>query len=136
MNAVRQEVTAKIAVPDPNFVLLYVASPAASSAFYTDLLGRPPVESSPTFALFALASGVMLGLWARDAVKPAAGGATGASEIALALGDEDAVHTLHADWSARGLKIAQPPTTMDFGRTFVALDPDGHRLRVFAPTAP
>ena len=22
---------------------------------------------------------------------------------------------------------------MDFGRTFVALDPDGHRLRVFAP---
>jgi hypothetical protein len=24
---------------------------------------------------------------------------------------------------------------MDFGRTFVALDPDGHRLRVFAPAA-
>ena len=22
---------------------------------------------------------------------------------------------------------------MDFGRTFVGLDPDGHRLRVFAP---
>ena len=22
---------------------------------------------------------------------------------------------------------------LDFGRTFVALDPDGHRLRVFAP---
>jgi uncharacterized glyoxalase superfamily protein PhnB len=100
------------------------------------LLGRPPVESSPTFAMFALGSGVMLGLWARDEVKPAAGGAAAASEIALALGDEDAVHALHADWSARGLKIAQPPTTMDFGRTFVALDPDGHRLRGFAPTAP
>jgi hypothetical protein len=27
----------------------------------------------------------------------------------------------------------QPPTDMDFGRTFVALDPDGDRLRVFAP---
>jgi hypothetical protein len=25
---------------------------------------------------------------------------------------------------------------MDFGCTFVALDPDGHRLRVFAPSAP
>jgi len=25
---------------------------------------------------------------------------------------------------------------MDFGFTFVALDPDGHRLRVFAPSAP
>jgi hypothetical protein len=28
------------------------------------------------------------------------------------------------------------PTKMDFGTTFVALDPDGHRLRVFAPAAP
>ena len=27
------------------------------------------------------------------------------------------------------------PTAMDFGFTFVALDPDGHRLRVFAPGA-
>ncbi|MBU2848483.1 drug:proton antiporter, partial [Acidithiobacillus ferriphilus] len=24
----------------------------------------------------------------------------------------------------------------DFGYTFLAIDPDGHRLRVFAPTAP
>jgi catechol 2,3-dioxygenase-like lactoylglutathione lyase family enzyme len=30
----------------------------------------------------------------------------------------------------------QSPTELDFGRTFVALDPDGHRLRVFAPAAP
>jgi len=30
------------------------------------------------------------------------------------------------------LPIAQPLTQMDFGYTFVALDPDGHRLRVFA----
>jgi hypothetical protein len=28
--------------------------------------------------------------------------------------------------------MAQTPTEMDFGTTFVALDPDGHRLRVFA----
>jgi hypothetical protein len=34
------------------------------------------------------------------------------------------------------LKIAQAPTAMDFGMTFVALDPDGHRLRVFAPVVP
>ena len=33
-----------------------------------------------------------------------------------------------------GSKIRyQAPTDLDFGRTFVALDPDGHRLRVFAP---
>ena len=30
-----------------------------------------------------------------------------------------------------GLKILQTPTDLDFGRTFVALDPDNHRLRVY-----
>lgn len=121
-------------VPDPDFVLLYVANPAASVAFYTDLLGRPPVESSANFAMFALASGVRFGLWARHTVEPAATGA-GGGEIAFTVDDEKTVHALHADWAARGLPIAQPPTTMDFGRTFVALDPDGHRLRVFVPAA-
>jgi predicted enzyme related to lactoylglutathione lyase len=31
------------------------------------------------------------------------------------------------------MKIVQPPTRMEFGYTCTALDPDGHRLRVFAP---
>ena len=31
-----------------------------------------------------------------------------------------------------GASIALPPTDPDFGRSFVALDPDGHRLRVYA----
>jgi catechol 2,3-dioxygenase-like lactoylglutathione lyase family enzyme len=123
-------------VPDPNFVILYVDSPPASTAFYADLLGRPPIESSPTFAMFALESGVMLGLWARHTVQPAATGLTGSGELAFALDNPDAVHSTHADWRKRGLAIVQPPTDMDFGRTFVALDPDGHRLRVFVPAAP
>ena len=58
---------------------------------------------------------------------------TGGSEIAFMVADVDAVHT---DWLSRGLTILQAPTDMDFGRTFVAVDPDGHRLRVFAPAAP
>lgn len=41
---------------------------------------------------------------------------------------------MHDDWKKRGLIIIQPPTVMDFGSNFVAVDPDGHRLRVFAPT--
>jgi hypothetical protein len=32
-----------------------------------------------------------------------------------------------------GLRIIQEPVKMDFGFTFTAADPDGHRLRVFAP---
>ena len=57
---------------DPNFVLLYVADPAASARFYEQLLDKRPVEESPTFAMFALSSGVMLGLWGRSGVEPAA----------------------------------------------------------------
>jgi catechol 2,3-dioxygenase-like lactoylglutathione lyase family enzyme len=120
---------------DFSYVLLYVEKPAASVAFYTDLLGRPPVESSPAFALFVLPSGMKFGLWARDTVEPKAVAASGGGEVCVSVADSEAVDRTHAEWKARGLKIAQPPTAMDFGRTFVALDPDGHRLRVFAPAA-
>jgi predicted enzyme related to lactoylglutathione lyase len=135
MNAHASETTAQSVLADPNFILLYVESSSASAAFYADLLGRPPIESSPTFAMFALTSGVMLGLWARRTVEPAATGA-GGGELAFTVADAAAVDAVHADWRARGIKIAQPPTRMDFGYTFTALDPDGHRLRVFAPAAP
>ena len=57
-------------MPDANLTILCVDNPPASTAFYQDLLGREPLEASPTLA------------------------------------------------------------------TFLALDPDGHRLRVFAPGAP
>lgn len=67
----------KSAMLEPNFVILYVANPQESAVFYARLLGRPPVESSPTFAMFSLNAGVMLGLWSRHTVQPqaiAAGG--------------------------------------------------------------
>jgi catechol 2,3-dioxygenase-like lactoylglutathione lyase family enzyme len=122
-------------MPDPNFVLLFVDSPPASAAFYADLLGRPPVESSPTFAMFALDSGVMLGLWSRHTAEPTPTAAGGGGELAFSVKDPDAVRSLHADWSRRKLPMIQGLTDMDFGYTFVALDPDGHRLRVFTPAA-
>lgn len=127
-----QTATSTAATLALDFVLLYVDSPTASAAFYADLLGRPPVEASPTFAMFKAGDGLMLGLWSRHTVEPAAT-APGGGEIAFTVADEAAVRDLHADWSARGLTILQQPTAMDFGHTFVAQDPDGHRLRVFAP---
>lgn len=116
-----------------SFVILYVESPSASEAFYARLLGRPAVESSPTFSMFALRPGVMLGLWGRAGVKPEAGPTRGGSEIAFTVEDAGAVDTQCEEWRQLGLSIAMPPTDLDFGRSFVALDPDGHRLRVFAP---
>ncbi|POA33452.1 MULTISPECIES: VOC family protein [Pseudomonas] len=115
-----------------HYLLLYVDSPATSANFYSRLLDKPPVELQPTFALFILDSGVKLGLWSRHTVEPAAEAAGGGGELGFSVADQQAVDTLYAAWTAQGLRIAQEPIELDFGYTFVALDPDGHRLRVFA----
>lgn len=118
---------------DPNFVLMYVDSPASSARFYSQLLGRKPIEASPTFALFALDSGLKLGFWSKHTVEPAAVDQGDRGELAFALGDREQVDAIFADWLNRGLGMLQMPTELDFGYTFVAQDPDGHRLRVFTP---
>jgi predicted enzyme related to lactoylglutathione lyase len=117
---------------DPNFILLYVADVTRSAGFYAGLLGKAPVESSPTFAMFALDSGVMLGLWGSAGVVPPAG-AAGGSELAFAVGSDDDVRSRCEAWVAKGVEVVQQPVTMDFGFTFTAVDPDRHRLRVFCP---
>jgi predicted enzyme related to lactoylglutathione lyase len=120
---------------DFNLVVLYVTDSGASSAFYRELLGRPIVQSSPKFAMLPLGKEVMLGLWQREDVEPRAGNDTGGAEVVFNVANAEAVRAAHEAWKARGLKIAQAPTAMNFGHTFVALDPDGHRLRVLAPAA-
>jgi catechol 2,3-dioxygenase-like lactoylglutathione lyase family enzyme len=122
-------------MPNFSFVLLYVENPPASAGFYTDLLGQPAIETSPTFAMLPLTEGVMLGLWSRHTVEPAATSQAGAGEVAFTVKDAAAVEATFADWKRRGLTIIQQPQHLDFGHTFVAVDPDGHRLRVFAPEA-
>ncbi|WP_019217155.1 VOC family protein [Legionella tunisiensis] len=119
---------------DPNFIILYVNKPSISAAFYTKLLNKQPVESSTNFFMFVLNSGVKLGLWSKDDVKPAVTAASGSSELAIAVNDDERVRTLYDEWKSEGLSLIQPPTQMDFGLNFVALDPDGHRLRVFTQT--
>jgi catechol 2,3-dioxygenase-like lactoylglutathione lyase family enzyme len=119
----------------PTYVLLYVENPLRSGDFYARLLDRRPVESSSGFVLFVLESGLKLGLWLRGEVAPAAAGAPGSAELCFTEPSADAVRARSAAWSAQGIPIAQAPTEMDFGFTFVGLDPDGHRLRVFAPAA-
>jgi catechol 2,3-dioxygenase-like lactoylglutathione lyase family enzyme len=122
-------------MPNFNFVILYVENPPASASFYADLLGRPVIDSAPTFAMLPLTDSVMLGLWSRKAVEPTATAHAGAGEVAFTVEDVAAVNATYADWKKRGLTILQEPVQMDFGHTFVASDPDGHRLRVFVPAA-
>ena len=97
------------------FILVYVENVAASEAFYASILGRPAVESSPTFAMLPAAPGLMLGLWRRDGVKPAATSAGGA-EIAFPAENPGEVDATFAEWRERGVEIA------------LDADPDGFRL--------
>lgn len=120
-------------MPKFNFVLLYVSDPLASAAFYSKLLGHPPVDATPDFAKLPLSTDVMLGLWRRRDVMPRPVALPGGSEIALVVADAEAVRATYQEWVRQRLGIVQPPTEMDFGHTFVALDPDGNRIRVYAP---
>lgn len=113
-----------------SYQLLYVRDVAVSEKFYQAILQRQPIETSPGFALFMLNDNFKLGLWKKDAVLPAAT-EPGGSEIGIALNSQAEVDACYASWLAAGFGIAQAPCQLDFGYTFVACDPDGHRLRVF-----
>jgi catechol 2,3-dioxygenase-like lactoylglutathione lyase family enzyme len=119
----------------PNFFILIVDSPAKSAEFYTKLLGNPPVEAAPTFAMFALPSGVMLGLWSKHTISPSTQVTGGGTEVAFALDNKAEVEKTYAQWQALGIPFLQAPLQAEFGFNFLASDPDGHRIRVFTPNA-
>ncbi|WP_256643294.1 VOC family protein [Stenotrophomonas sp. 9(2022)] len=116
----------------PSTLLQYVRDVAASATFYSGILGTPPVEQSPGFALFLLGDGAALGLWQRDGVLPQVTAEAGAAELAMVAASPAEVQQLHDAWRALGVQITQAPVTLEFGHTFVGVDPDGHRLRVYS----
>ncbi len=110
------------------FTLLFVENPQKSSLFYQEILELKPIEESPTFVMFALKNGVMLGLWSKYTAEPRVNASPGALEICFPTENVDA---LYEEWGRKHVTVAQKPTDMDFGRTFVVLDPDGHRIRAY-----
>ena len=116
----------------PDFILLYVDDTGRSARFYSELLDRPPINSSEGFAMFEARPGLMLGLWKKDEGAPSAN-PPGGFELGIPVAADSDVDRIASDWAARGIPIAQQPEDMDFGRTFTALDPDGHRLRIYRP---
>jgi len=114
--------------PQVGFLLFFVENPTTSALFYEKILNLQPVQQSPTFVLFALKNGVMLAFWSRYTAEPTVTAVPGAMEISFS--DED-IDGIYVEWLKLGVRIAQVPTEMDFGRTFVGLDPDGHRIRIY-----
>jgi catechol 2,3-dioxygenase-like lactoylglutathione lyase family enzyme len=109
--------------PNLGFVLLFVDNPQKSAEFYSEILELKPVEVSGTFAMFALTNGTMLGLWSKYTAEPRVDVPAGAMDICFPTDNVDSTYEL---LSKKKVTIAQKPTDMDFGRTFVFLDPDGH----------
>ena len=120
-------------MPTPNLVMLYVADPLRSAPFYEKLLGQKPVASFPTYVAFAFDNGFNLGLWSTTAPNFVSAGTGNRSELAFMIDDDATVDRMHDDWVAASATIEQAPMKAVFGRTFVALDPDGHRIRVISP---
>ncbi len=117
----------------PDMQILYVEDIQRSTDFYARLYGKPPVEASAGFVMFVV-DGARLGLWLRPNVEPAAQLTGGGGEVCVTVSDKAEVDQLAAEWRRLGISLAQEPVTMDFGYTFVALDPDQHRVRVFNPS--
>ncbi|MEF2074144.1 VOC family protein [Consotaella aegiceratis] len=102
----------------PNYILLYVDDSQKSESFYTALLAAEPVASRPGFSLFALKSGLMLGLWGKHTVQPAPAALAGGFEIGLKVETEAEVDAIYAAWSEQGIAIAQAPAEASFGHNW------------------
>lgn len=119
----------------PTFLIHFVDSPLKSASFYSRILEMKPVEESPTFVLFAFQSGIHLGLWSCHTATPRPASLAGGSELCFTLESAAAVDTLYNKWLGSGVPIPVAPVCMEkegIARSFVAYDPDGHRIRVMA----
>jgi len=115
-----------------NLIILYVKDPVRSGHFYEKILGRK-TEGFPTYQCIELGGGMLLGLWSTEAKDFLSGGAGHRSEIAFQVKNKAEVDKLYKSWKMLGVEIEQDIHIAAFGITFVALDPDGHRIRVNIP---
>lgn len=114
---------------EPSAVVLYVDNLLVSSAFYQDLLGIKSEEDSPTFHSFKLSNGMGLGLKQKHSIEPPTN-ENGSGELAFTLDNNKEVDELFVEWQGKKISMAQSPIVVPYGYTFLALDPDGNRLRV------
>lgn len=113
--------------------ILYVSNVMKSADVYAQLFDIRPVKKSPTFALFIFENGFKLGLWSCYTVEPGVNQVASipSGEIVFTVQNKPEVDALYHTWGAHHqLTVIQKPTQLDFGYSFAARDPDGHRLRV------
>ena len=117
----------------PNLLLFYVKNPLESALFYEKIFSTKPIASFPTYVAFPFENGFTFSLWSTQATNFVSGGTGHRSELSFMVEDEQKVRELHDEWQKLGVAIEQDLHEAVFGLTFVALDPDSHRIRVCMP---
>lgn len=116
----------------PNSIILYVTDVDKSTVFYSKILKAEPIEQYSEFSVFALSDDFILGLQAKSGIDPKPQSQFGGFEVCMSDVSKQDVDDIYHQWCKLGVDIVMKPTDLDFGYTFVAVDPDGHRLRVCA----
>lgn len=117
----------------PNLLLFYVEDPLVSAAFYEKIFEINPVASYPNYVAFSFENGFTFSVWSKQAENFVSGGEGHRSELAFMVQNEEEVRKLRKTWGKLGVEIEQELHEATFGLTFVALDPDNHRIRVCIP---
>lgn len=110
--------------------IVYVNDAPASARFYGDLLDMIPSFETPGYIAFDLGPGADLALWSGQ-FENLSSAVPRTSEVCLAVdGGPGRLDELFEEWKAKGVTILRAPSDAGFGRTFLAADPDGNRIRV------
>jgi len=122
----------------PSYTILFVEKPLASADLYSGLFGVKPAHASENFVMFLLPHGYKFALWAAadpDA-RIDADSKGDIAEVGITLDSYEAVDRMFGEWSKKkGLTVVMEPETLPFGRSFVLIDADGHRIRGMAMAA-
>lgn len=114
-------------------VVFYVEDIEASQRFYAKIFDAKSDALSPTFVFIPLLPNLSLGLKQLNQTVLPANKSGGGAELSLIVENEIELDELYQEWKSNEVRFSQQPTALVFGKTFVALDPDEHRIRVFAP---
>lgn len=115
-----------------NCIILYVDDVDKSTKFYETILETKPLETFHNFTRFLLNESFTLGLQSKHDIDPKPQQSFGGFELCLSHAENKEVDLIYQNWKNKAIKIEMEPTNLIFGYTFVALDPDGHRIRISA----
>ncbi|MDO6686124.1 MULTISPECIES: VOC family protein [unclassified Agarivorans] len=111
--------------------VLYVSDVQDSMDFYAKAFNCEPSLLSPTFAALDFADNVKITLKQTTDLTPKSEVKGGGTELSMPIADKETFDKLFSTWKSKGIEFAQEIEASVFGFNFVAVDPDGHRIRIF-----